>query len=37
MAKEKILRPDAAQVKAMIAETMRIDTGLLAMQNSERE
>ncbi|MBQ3075761.1 MAG: DEAD/DEAH box helicase family protein, partial [Clostridia bacterium] len=34
---EKILRPETARVKAMIAEATRIDTGLLAMQNSEAE
>lgn len=35
MAKEKVLRPDAAKVKEMIAEATRIDAGLLAMQNTE--
>ena len=36
MAKEKILRPESAEVKAMIAEATRIDTGLQEMQNSEK-
>ena len=35
MAKEKILRPEAAAVKAMIAEATRIDAGLLAMEKTE--
>ena len=35
MAKEKILRPDAAAVKEMIAEATRVDSGLQAMQNTE--
>ena len=37
MAKEKILRPDSAAVKAMITLATHIDAGLLAMQNSEKE
>jgi len=37
MAKEKILRPEATAVKAMIAEATRIDAGLLAVQNSEKD
>lgn len=36
MAKEKILRPESAEVKAMIAEATRIDAGLQEMQNSEK-
>lgn len=36
MAKQKILRPDSAQVKAMIAEATRIDTGLHAMGDTEK-
>ena len=36
MAKEKILRPQTAEVKAMVAEATRIDTNLLAIQDSER-
>ena len=35
MAKEKILRPESAEIKKMIAEATRIDAGLLAMQNTE--
>lgn len=37
MAKEKILRPEAAAVKAMIAEATRIEAGLLAMERNEAE
>ena len=37
MAKDKILRPEAAEVKAMVAEAERIDAGLEAMQNSEKD
>ena len=35
MAKERILRPDTAEVKNMIAEATRIDAGLLAMEKAE--
>ncbi len=35
MAKEKIMRPAAAEVKAMVAEATRIEAGLLNMQKSE--
>ena len=35
MAKEKILRPEATAVKAMIAEATRIDAGLLAIEKTE--
>ena len=37
MAKEKILRPETAKVKNMIAEATRIDAGLLAIEKTERE
>ena len=37
MAKEKILRPDTAEVKNMIAEATRIDAGLLAIEKTENE
>ena len=37
MGKEKILRPDPTEVKALLAEATRIDKGLQAMQNSEKE
>ena len=37
MGKEKIMRPASADVKALIAEATRIDTGLRAMQNTEQE
>ena len=37
MGKEKILRPEAAEIKQMIAEATRIDAGLLALQNTEKE
>lgn len=36
MAKEKILRPEASAVKAMIREAKRIDEGLHALQSTER-
>ena len=35
MAKEKILRPEATAVKALIAEATRIDAGLLAIEKTE--
>lgn len=35
MAKEKILRPEGAKVREMIAEATRIDAGLKAMQNTQ--
>ena len=35
MGKEKVFRPEAAEVKAMVAEATRIDEGLLAVQTSE--
>lgn len=37
MGKEKILRPASAEVKAMIKEATRIDSGLLAMQDTEKD
>ena len=37
MAKEKILRPETAKVKNMIAEATRIDAGLLAIEKTESQ
>ena len=37
MEKEKVLRPESSEVKAMIAEASRIDSGLRAMQDTEKK
>lgn len=36
MGKEKVLRPESAEVKSMIAEAMRIDAGLRTIQESDK-
>ncbi len=37
MEKEKVLRPESAEVKALIAEALRVDSGLRAMQDTDKK
>ncbi len=37
MGKDKVLRPESSEVKAMIAEALRIDSGLRAMQDTDKK